>query len=214
MVSEMGQLRDELKVSMDACDLVRREMSCLTVRLSEKEAALQLLKKQSMEQNQIQKQTLQDKDALIEQLKMGLEEKKNVIEDVFGAMQAEETSRKSIQRNLEMTNERNRQLQSQLMGTRASLEHAVSDAVTAKDAYAVMREKVRMITVMITVTKTVAKIKGVSKAYACVSLCFGQLGHNIVIWYGHWLSYPLSLNSITKHKIRDACDHTHALLYS
>lgn len=71
-----------------------------------------------------------------------LEDKGKIVEDLLSAMQTEESSRKFVQKNLEMTNERNRMLESQLVATNASLDRAVSDSYSAMEAYETMKQKV------------------------------------------------------------------------
>jgi len=57
-------------------------------------------------------------------------------------MQAEESSRKLVQKTLEMTNDRNRMLETQLATTNVSLDRAVSDSYSAMKAYETMKEQV------------------------------------------------------------------------
>ena len=141
---EVCGLREQLRASSNEVALLKKELSRLSLGLTEKETELQIAKKQSKEREHGHLQSLQEKENETVQLKRGLEEKTKVIEDILAAMQAEESSRKCMQKNLEMTAAHNHQLESQLKSSHVSLERAESDAACAKEAFAAMRDKVRM----------------------------------------------------------------------
>ena len=109
--------------------------------MAEKEVTLQATENEKRENETQRRRDLQEKENAVAELKRKLDEKTKMIEDLVTAMQAEEASRKCIQKNLERTIERNKQLESNLAASRVSIERAVSEAQSAKDAYAMMRQK-------------------------------------------------------------------------
>eukprot|EP00210_Caulerpa_lentillifera_P004912 g4688.t1 len=155
-ISEINGQKETLKTTLDSqkreatsaqneIDLLKKELSRLTLLLTEKESEVHSIKKSTDELIKEHQECIKNKDSTISELKQKLEDKAKIVEDLLSAMQSEESSRKLVQKNLEMTNERNRILETQLTATNASLERAVSDSYSAMEAYETMKEKAEVL---------------------------------------------------------------------
>ena len=125
----------------DKITVLKKEVSRLSALVAEKEMTLQSTMEEKRENETQRRRDLQEKENAVAELKLKLGEKSKMIEDLVAAMEAEEASRKCIQKNLERSVERNKHLESDLSASHLSIERAVSEAQSAKDAYAVMRQK-------------------------------------------------------------------------